>query len=516
MPRHQLSETEIRTQYITPALVKAGWDFKRNAREELYLTDGRILVKGKHTKRGKRKKADYVLFHKPGVPLAIVEAKDNTHAVGDGMQQALEYGEMLDVPFVFSSNGDAFLEHDRTGKSKPIEREISLDSFPSPQALWERFTAVKDLKDSELQTIYTQDYHDDGSGKAPRYYQLAAINRTIEAIARGQNRILLVMATGTGKTYTAFQIIWRLWKARKKRRILLLVDRNALADQTRIQDFKPFGEAMTKVTDRRVDKAYEIYLALYQAVSGTEEWQNIYKQFSREFFDLVVVDECHRGSADEASAWHEILDYFDSATHIGMAATPKETKDVSNLAYFGDPVYTYSLKQGIEDGFLAPYKVVRIDLDKDLEGWRPTYGQVDDRGELIEDRIYNQQDFDRSLVLAERTKRVAERVTQFLKETDRDSKSIIFCEDTEHAGRMRNELVKLNGDITATDRRYVMRITGNDPEGKAELDNFIDRESLRPTIACTSRLLTTGVDTKTVRLIVLDRQIKSLTEFKQI
>ncbi len=516
LKKHELSETEIRTQYITPALKKAGWDFAKSVREELYLTDGRILVRGKQTKRGKRKRADYVLFYKPNIPLAIIEAKDNNHTVGDGIQQALEYAEMLDVPFAYSSNGDAFLEHDRTGTNQNVEREIALEDFPSPEELWQRFIAVKEIEDEQVQTIYTQDYHVDSNGKTPRYYQVAAINRTIEAIARGQNRILLVMATGTGKTYTAFQIIWRLWKARKKKRILFLVDRNALADQTRIQDFKPFGEAMTKVTNRKVDKSYEIYLALYQAVTGTEDWQNIYKQFSRDFFDLVVVDECHRGSADEASAWHEILTYFENATQIGMTATPKETKDVSNLAYFGDPVYTYSLKQGIEDGFLAPYKVVRIDLDKDLQGWRPTKGQLDARGELIEDRIYNQQDFDWSLILEERTKRVAEQVTRYLKETDRDSKTIIFCQDTEHAERMRSQITNLNGDITATDRRYVMRITGNDPEGKAELDNFIDKESLRPTVACTSRLLSTGVDTKTVKLIVLDRQIRSLTEFKQI
>lgn len=516
LSKHQLSETEIRTQYITPFLQKAGWDFKKNVREELYLTDGRILVRGHQATRGKRKRADYVLFYKPHIPLAVIEAKDNQHAIGDGIQQALEYAEMLDVPFAFSSNGDGFLEHDRTGKGKSVERQLALDEFPSPDELWQRFTAAKELDQPQVKAAYTQDFHDDGSGKAPRYYQFAAVNRVIEAISKGQNRILLVMATGTGKTYTAFQIIWRLWKARLKKRILFLVDRNALADQTKIQDFKPFGEAMTKVTNRKIDKSYEIYLALYQAVTGTEDWENIYKQFSRDFFDLIVVDECHRGSADEASRWHKILDYFNSATHIGMTATPKETKDVSNLAYFGDPIYTYSLKQGIEDGFLAPYKVVRIDLDKDLEGWRPTEGQLDIFGNPIEDRIYNQKDFDKNLVLEERTKRVAEQVTQYLKETDRDSKTIIFCEDTEHAGRMRMVLTNLNHDITATDRRYVMRITGNDPEGSAEVDNFIDKESLRPTIACTSKLLGTGVDTKTVRLIVLDKNINSLTEFKQI
>ncbi len=509
------SEQEIRTLYITPAIQAAGWDFATQVREEFQLTAGRIIVRGRIHTRGKQKRADYVLYHKPGIPLAVVEAKDNKRGIGDGMQQALEYAEMLDVPFVFSSNGDGFLFHDKTGKSAKVETELSLDQFPSPDELWNRLVASRGIR-PEVEEIVTQDYYTDGSGRVPRYYQQKAINRTIEAVAQGQDRILLVMATGTGKTMTAFQIIWRLWKAGAKKRILFLADRNILVDQTMRQDFKPFGTAMTKVTNRTVDKSYEIFLSLYQAVTGTEEEQNIYKQFSPDFFDLIVIDECHRGSAAEDSAWREILDYFSSATQIGLTATPKETKEVSNITYFGEPVYTYSLKQGIEDGFLAPYKVIRIDIDKDLEGWRPTKGQRDKYGQEIEDRIYNQKDFDKQLILEKRTELVAQKITEFLKGTDRESKVIVFCENIDHAERMRQALVNENADITATDHRYVMRITGDNPEGKAELDNFIDPEKPRPVIAVTSKLMTTGVDSKTCKLVVLDQTIKSMTEFKQM
>jgi type I restriction enzyme R subunit len=431
------------------------------------------------------------------------------------MQQALEYAEILDVPFAYSSNGDAFLEHDRTGGSGTVEKEIPLDQFPTPEQLWARYRHAKAYNAAQ-ETVAMQDYYDDASGKAPRYYQTIAINRTVDAIARGENRILLVMATGTGKTYTAFQIIWRLWKSGTKKRILFLVDRNILADQTKTNDFKPFGQAMTKITNRTADKAYEIYLSLYQAVTGTEEDQNIYKQFSPDFFDLVVVDECHRGSAADDAAWRKVLDYFSSATQIGLTATPKETKDVSNIEYFGDPVYTYSLRQGISDGFLAPYKVVRISLDKDLDGWRPEKGQTDKYGQEIEDREYNSLDYDRNLVLEKRTERVAARVTEFLKATDRFAKTIIFCENIDHAERMRQALVNANPDLAAANKRYVMRITGDNDEGKAQLDNFIDPESTFPVIATTSRLMTTGVDAQTCHLIVLDRHINSMTEFKQI
>src|SRR5687768_4971671 len=400
MDKKALTETDIRTKFITPAIL-ARWDVMTQVLEERYFTKGRVIVRGKMTSRGKARKADYILFYKPNLPLAVVEAKDNNHTVGAGMQQALDYAETLDVPFAYSSNGDAFLEHDRTTTSGSVTREIPLDQFPTPEELWDRLRKAKNYTPSQ-EEIATQEYYDDGSQKSPRYYQLIAINRTVDAIARGENRILLVMATGTGKTYTAFQIIWRLWKSGAKKRILFLVDRNILADQTKTNDFKPFGTAMTKITNRTVDKAFEIYLCLYQAVTGTEEEQNIYKQFSRDFFDLVIVDECHRGSAADDAAWRKVLEYFSSATQIGLTATPKETKDVSNIEYFGDPLYTYSLRQGISDGFLAPYKVVRIGLDKDILGWRPELGGVDKYGQLIEDREYNLRDFDKNLILEKR------------------------------------------------------------------------------------------------------------------
>ncbi len=413
MNKKELTETDIRTKFITPAIVgedRTKWDRMSQFLEEYYFTKGRVIVRGKKVTRGKAQKADYILFYKPNIPLAVVEAKDNNHSVGAGMQQALEYAEILDLPFAFSSNGDAFLEHDRTGVGNTVEREIPLDQFPTPEDLWSRYRAAKGYTPRQ-DAVATQDYYDDGSQKAPRYYQTIAINRTVEAIARGESRVLLVMATGTGKTYTAFQIIWRLWKSGARKRILFLVDRNILADQTKTNDFKPFGQAMTKITNRTVDKAFEIYLALYQAVTGSEEEQNIYTQFSPDFFDLIVVDECHRGSAADDAAWRKVLEYFSSATQIGMTATPKETEEVSNIEYFGDPLYTYSLKQGISDGFLAPYKVVRIGLDRDLDGWRPEQGQTDRYGELIEDREYNVLDYDRTLILEQRTKIVAAKVS---------------------------------------------------------------------------------------------------------
>ncbi|MBM4160388.1 MAG: DEAD/DEAH box helicase [Ignavibacteria bacterium] len=517
MNKKLLSERDICTKFISPALERTGWDIQTQVREEVSFTKGKVYVRGRLVKRGQPKRADYILYYKPGIPLAVIEAKDNNYPVGAGMQQALDYAgrENLDLPFVYSSNGDAFLEHDRTKTSGLIEREISLDAFPSPEQLWQRYRKAKGIDDTANEII-TQDFYVDPTGKAPHYFQLKAINRTMEAIAKGQNRILLVMATGTGKTYTAFQIIWRLWKAGIKKRILFLADRNILVDQTRNNDFKPFGSAMTKITSRKVDKAYEIYLSLYQAVSGTEEIDNIYKEFSRDFFDLVVIDECHRGSAAEDSAWREILDYFNSATHIGLTATPKETKYVSNIEYFGEPVFIYSLKQGIEDGFLAPYKVVRIDLDKDLQGWRPEQGMLDKYGLLIDDRVYNQKDFDRILVLLKRTELVANRVTEFLKGTNRFDKTIVFCEDIEHASRMRQALVNENADLVSENEKYVMKITGDDSEGKAELDNFILPESRYPVIATTSKLMTTGVDAITCKLIVIDQNIQSLSLFKQI
>lgn len=516
--KKELTEADIRSKFITPAIIGEGgqkWNLMTQILEERYFTNGRVIVHGKTVTRGEAKKADYILFYKPNIPIAVVEAKDNNHSIGDGMQQALEYAEILDVPFAFSSNGDGFLEHDRLATSDKVEREFSLEEFPSADELWERYTKAKGYT-PEQESVASQDYYDDGSGKQPRYYQLVAINRTVDAIARGKNRILLVMATGTGKTYTAFQIIWRLWKSGTKKRILFLVDRNVLADQTKNNDFKPFGQAMTKITNRKADKAFEIYLSLYQAVSGTEEEQNIYKQFSPDFFDLVVVDECHRGSAADDAAWRKILEYFSSATQIGLTATPKETKTISNTEYFGEPIYTYSLKQGISDGFLAPYKVIRIGLDKDLEGWRPETGQTDKYGHVIPDQEYNQLDYDRTIVLEKRTEAVAAKITEFLKSTDRYSKTIVFCENIDHAERMRQALVNANPDLAANNKRYIMRITGDNEEGKAQLDNFIDPESTYPVIATTSKLMSTGVDAQTCKLIVLDKSIDSMTEFKQI
>ena len=512
-----LTERDICTKFITPAIIEtAGWDRDMQLREELSLTKGKIRVKGKLYSRGKQKRADYVLYHKPNIPLAVIEAKDNTHTVRSGIQQAIQYAELLDVPFAYSSNGDGFIEHDRSLSSGMVERELSINEFPTPQELWRRYCKYKGIEDPEEKKIVTQDYYPSPDNKAPRYYQLTAINRTIEAIAKGQDRILLVMATGTGKTFTSFQIIWRLWKSKAKKRILFLADRNILIDQTRTNDFKPFGSAMTKIHNRKADKSYEIYLALYQAITGPEESQKIFKQFSRDFFDLIVVDECHRGSAEDDSAWREILEYFKGATQIGMTATPKETKYVSNIDYFGEPVFTYSLRQGIEDGFLAPYKVVRIDIDKDLTGWRPEKGKKDRYGKEIPDRIYNQSDYDQELVLEKRNELVARKITEFLKATNRFDKTIVFCEDIPHAERMRSLLINENSDLYSKNSKYVMQITGDNNEGKAELDNFILPESKYPVIVTTSKLLSTGVDVQTCKLIVLDKRIESMTEFKQI
>lgn len=513
--KRALSERDICSKFITPAIQQAGWDLQSQIREELTFTAGRVIVRGRMHTRGEKRRADYVLYHKKNLPLAVVEAKDNKHSIGAGMQQALAYSEALDVLFVFSSNGDGFLFHDKTGLSGKTEHELSLSEFPSPAQLWQWYCQHHGFEDSAVKLVDTP-YYDDGSGRSPRYYQMTAINRTVEAVARGQDRILLVMATGTGKTYTAFQIIWRLWKSRQKKRILFLADRNILVDQTKNNDFKPFGQAMTKITNRTINKSYEIYLSLYQAVTGTDEEKNIYREFSPDFFDLIVIDECHRGSAREDSAWRDILDYFKSATHIGLTATPKETKDVSNIHYFGEPIFTYSLKQGIDDGFLAPYKVVRIDFDIDLQGWRPKKGQKDKYGLEIEDRIYNQKDMDRNIVFDERTQLVAQKVTEYLQKTGEYQKTIIFCDDIDHAERMRQALVNLNPERVRESTKYIMRITGDDNEGKAELDNFINPESRYPVIATTSKLMTTGVDAQTCKLVVLDQRIQSMTEFKQI
>lgn len=517
--KRSLSEQDICNRYITPNLQKSGWDIMTQIRTEYSFTDGRITIRGLKSTRGERKRADYLLSYQENLPIAVIEAKDNKHPVGGGLQQAMTYAEMLDLPFVFASNGDGFVFHDRTGQSVPVETNLAIDQFPSPQELWAKYRAWKGITD-EIENVVKHPYHSDGSGKEPRYYQRIAIQKVVEAISRGEKRALLTMATGTGKTYTAFQIIWRLWKAKKIRRVLFLADRNILIDQTRVNDFKPFGGVMTKVKNRKVDKSYEIYLALYQALAGNEEEKDIYKQFSPNFFDLVVVDECHRGSAREESAWRDVLDHFSEATHLGMTATPKEKKNVSTTAYFGDSTYTYSLKQGIEDGFLAPYKVVRIDLDRDLLGWRPPAGMVDDLGQLIEDRVYNQRDMDRILVLNQRTNLVAKRVVEYMVQTDKYGKCIIFCEDIDHAERMRsaitNEVALQIPEERKNTSKFVVRITGDTEEGKRALDPFIHPEETYPVVATTSKLLTTGVDAKTCKLIVLDQRIQSMIEFKQI
>ncbi len=511
-----LSERDICTKFITPSVEKAGWNKMTQLLEEVSFTDGKIYVRGKLTARGKQKRADYILYYKPNIPIAIIEAKENNLSVRAGIQQALEYARILDIPCVFSSNGDGFLFHDRTATDASIETELSMDNFPTPEQLWEKYKKYKGITTPAAEKMAAQDYYFDGSNRKPRYYQQIAVNRTIEAIANGQDRIILVMATGTGKTYTAFQIIHRLWKSGAKKRILFLADRNALIDQTKRGDFKHFKDKMTVVKNRQIDKSYEIYLALYQGLSGSDEEANAYKQFSPEFFDLIVIDECHRGSAKEDSSWREILTYFKKATHIGLTATPKETKQTSNTDYFGEPIYTYSLKQGIDDGFLAPYRVVRVALNVDTEGWRPEKNKTDKDGHIVEDRIYNRKDFDRHLVIDERTDVVAQKLTEFLKGYDRFAKTIVFCVDIDHAERMRSALAKHNADLVSANSQYIMQITGDNEEGKRALYPFTNPEDVYPVIATTSELMTTGVDATTCKVIVLDANINSMTKFKQI
>ncbi len=507
----QLSEEDIRNMYITPALTKK-WSLEKQIRSEVYFTAGRVIVRGNMSARKKGEKADYILYYNSSKPIAVVEAKKNTLSVGAGMQQAMNYAKILDIPFAYSTNGKAFLEHDfLTGK----EREISMDEFPSPEELWNRYKIGKNLTLDEEKIINEPYYYAPGTNK-PRYYQRIAINRTCEAIARNQKRILLVMATGTGKTFTAFQIIHRLRKAGLKKKILYLADRNMLIDQTMSQDFQPFSNIMTKVENRKMDSSYEIYMALYQQLTDGQG-TDIFKNFQRDFFDLIIVDECHRGSAADDSNWRRILEYYSSATQIGLTATPKEDKEVSNISYFGEPIYTYSLKQGIDDGFLAPYKVIRVNLDKDLVGYRPEAGKTDVNGNIIDtDETYYQADFDKKIIIDERTQVVAKRVTEFLKNTNRYNKTIVFCIDIEHAERMRQALVNENSDMMLENPNYIMRITGDNQEGKDQLENFIDVEEKYPTIVTTSKLLTTGADCKTCKLIVLDSNINSMTEFKQI
>ena len=507
-----MSEEDIKLNFITPALIdNKKWD-KKQIRMNVYFTDGKIIVAGKTVKRGQRNFADYILEHKPNIPLAVIEAKDNNHSIGEGMQQGIGYAEKLDLPFVFSSNGDGFIFHDReTGK----ETELALNQFPTPKELWEKYKKYNGITEKIEDTV-TSDYFYEPGFKQPRYYQRIAINRTVESIAKGQKRALLVMATGTGKTYVAFQTIWRLREAGLAKRVLYLADRNILIDQPKNNDLKPLSKVITKISHRKADPSYEVYLALYQAVSGEDDLKNIYKQFSSEFFDLIIVDECHRGSAKADSQWREILEYFKPAVQVGMTATPKETKETSNIDYFGKPLYTYTLRQGIEDGFLAPYKVVKVALDKDVHGYRPQKGEIDKYGHEIPDFVYTNREFDRTLVIDERTQVVAKKITEFLKSTDRFAKTIVFCVDIEHAERMRRALVNENSDLVKQNGKYVMRITGDNTIGKKQLDSFIDPASKYPVIVTTSKLMNTGVDAQTCKLIVLDSAIQSMTEFKQI
>jgi type I restriction enzyme R subunit len=511
MSKKGLTEEDIKAQYITPAVTNAGWDIKTQIRFEYAFTAGRIILRGNTTIRGKQKRADYLLFYKPNLPLAIIEAKDNNHPVGAGLQQAIEYAETLDIKYVYASNGDGFVEQNLiTGEV----RNLSLDEFPSPEELYRKYKVDMGISD-DAEKVVLQPYYYTVGYKQPRYYQRVAINRTVDAIASGRNRVLLVCATGTGKTFMSFQIIYRLWKSGLKKKILFLADRNVLVNQTISGDFKPFAGKMCKIENKKLDSSYEIYLGLYQQLSGEDGFEP-FKQFKPEFFDLIVVDECHRGSAKEESAWRKILDYFSGATQLGMTATPIETKEASSQSYFGKAIYEYSLKQGINDGFLAPYKVIRVGLDKDLVGYRPEAGKTDAYGYEIEDREYNVKDFDKNLVIEQRTLVIAKKITEYLKKTDRFSKTIVFCIDIEHAERMRQALINENKDLYKENNKYIMRITGDNAEGKAQLDNFIDEDSKYPVIAVTSKLMTTGVDAKMCKLIVLDNNINSMTEFKQI
>lgn len=515
------SEEDVKNRYITPALEKSGWSKEQMRmefpmRENLEFTDGKVIIKGKTAKRGKRKSADYLLYHHNNFPIAIVEAKDMNHDIGDGIQQAIDYARILDVPFAYATNGMGFVEHNMmTG----AERELPMSAFPTAETLWSLYKGENNIT-SEIETAIKEPYFYREGVNRPRYYQRIAINRTVEAVARGQKRILLVMATGTGKTCTAFQIIHRLYSAKAitgVKKILYLADRNILIDQTIQQDFAPFNDKgiLTKVQKGVLDSAYDIFMSLYHQLSGDEEME-VFRQFKPDFFDLVIVDECHRGSAKDNSRWRKILDYFKDAIHIGMTATPKETEDVSNSHYFGDPIYTYSLKQGIDDGFLAPYRVLRFGIDKDLEGYIPEQGKVDVYGQEIEQKVYTSRDFDRKLIIDQRTETVAKRITEYLKQNDRFAKTIVFCVDEDHALRMRQALINENQDLVAINDKYIMRITGSDTLGKQQLDNFIDNNCKYPTIVTTSELLSTGVDTKMVKNIVLDSIINSMTKFKQI
>lgn len=516
IPKWQMTEEDIKLNFITPALSQK-WNGRMTM--ETQITDGKINLRGNLVSRAQPKRADYVLYINANNPIAIVEAKDNQHAVADGLQQAMTYAQMLDVPFAYSSNGDAFREHDFL---MGTERDIAMEDFPTPDELYARFQKGANggagLTQAE-EAIIGQPYYSSQSTYPPRYYQRVAVNRTLDAIARGQNRILLVMATGTGKTYTAFQIVYRLLRSGMKKKILYLADRNILVDQSIQQDFAPLEKTIHKINVAKDDPSsitsYEVYFSLYQQLVGDDEEEHYSALFQPDFFDLVIIDECHRGSAKEESRWRRILEYFSSATQIGMTATPKETRYISNISYFGDPVYTYSLKEGIEDGFLAPFKVINITTDIS-DGWRPYKGQRDIYGDEIEDRIYNNSDYDYNIVIEDRIRQVAREITAYLKSTDRMAKTIVFCATEDAAMRMRNALAELNADMMQQNPDYVVRITGGDIEGKKKLKYFISVGAKYPVIATTSKLLSTGADCKMTKLIVLDEMISSMTEFKQI
>lgn len=513
----EMTEEDIKLQYITPAIVSK-WD-RNKISMETRITDGMINLRGNRVSRSEAKKADYILYINPQKPIAIVEAKSNKYSVSHGLQQAMQYAEMLDVPFAYSSNGDGFYEHDYlTGK----ERELSLEEFPSEEELLIRFTADsnegKGLNDN-VRKIIDEPYYSSKNTYPPRYYQRVAVNRAVEKIAQGKNRLLLVMATGTGKTYTAFQIVYRLLQSGMKRKVLYLADRNILVDQSIQQDFAPLEKLTHKINVAKDDPntitSYQVYFSLYQQLVGDDDKEHFSELFKPDFFDLIIVDECHRGSAKDESRWRRILEYFTSATQIGMTATPKETKYTSNCHYFGEPIYTYSLQEGIEDGFLAPFKVINITTDIG-DGWRPIKGQKDKYGNEIEDRIYNNSDYDYNIILEDRTEQVAAEITNYLKSTDRMAKTIVFCPTEEAAERMRIALVNHNADMVKDNPDYCVRITGSDDYGKSKLDYFISVSSPYPVIATTSKLLSTGADCKMTKLIVLDEMIGSMTEFKQI
>lgn len=518
-----MNEQETRSRLIRPQIIDAGWkDYQ--LREEYPYTLGRIHVSGNNWRRGELKKVDFLLEYQQNLPLALVEAKDEQSEPGMGMQQALGYADALDVPFVFSSNGHQYLFHDKTGLSGNTETLIDPNDFPSPEQMYEWYMHWKGAtgESSNLKTALVSKFYTEDLRKQPRYFQRIAINRTVEAVAKGVKRILLVMATGTGKTYTAGQIIWRLWKTHNAKRILILADRNILIDQARVNDYQYFGDVLTKITrqsfnDLGVLQSYQIFLSLYQAMSGVTEEEKLYKKLNKDFFDLIIVDECHRGSVDEDSQWHEILEYFSSAIQIGMTATPKETEVTSSSLYFGDPIYTYSLRQGIEDGFLAPYKVLRIILDNDVTGWRPGPDTVDDNGNKVPDQIYELKDVNTKVIFPKRDELVARKIIEYMEAIgDTFAKTIVFCRRISHAERMRSALVNAAGNLAKDNHKYVMKITGDDEEGKRQLDPFIDPEERYPVIVTTSKLMTTGVDAQTCKIIVLDSPIESMTEFKQI